>query len=334
VVEVVELAHHGPGGVPYDDSNAMGSALVEAAGAAGIRVTVLDARYLAGGLGAHGYLPLDPVQQRFSDGTSERWLARALDLQAAVASVPHAEVGSAVHSVRAVPVDDLTAVDVAELDAPLHVHLSEQPAENEACLALHGRTPAQLLADAHLLGPGTTLVHAVHLTDDDVRLLGSAAVTVCACPTTEADLADGIGRFAQLARAGVALCLGTDQHAQVDLLGEAQRLDQHERLRSGQRATFSPTGLLPELTVAGHRSLGWPLAGQIVAGHRLDLVALRLDSVRTAGAALDQVLACASAADVHAVVVDGTQVVSDGHHRLGDVGRLLREAVEPLWADL
>ena len=133
-------------------------------------------------------------------------------------------------------------------------------------------------------------MHGVHLTEQDVRSIGAAGATVCACPTTEADLGDGIAPFAELARAGARLCLGTDQHVQTDLLAEAQRLDQHERLRSGERATFRPAGLLHELTVAGHRSLGWPLAGEIARGHRLDLVSLELDSVRTAGAALDQVL--------------------------------------------
>lgn len=325
--------HHGPGGTPYDDPNAMGLALVEAARSAGVRITLLDACYFAGGLGPGGYLPLDPVQRRFSDGTVERWLERVLVLDKALGPIEHAMAGTAIHSVRAVPPSEYDLIGREGPGGILHVHLSEQPAENQACLQVHGVTPTRLLADAGLVGQRLTAVHAVHLTDADIGLLGRAGATVCACPTTEADLADGIAPFAELERAGATLCLGTDQHAQTDLLAEAQRLDQHERLRSGRRATFGSNGLLRDLTVSGHRSLGWPLAGEIVRGHRLDLVALRCDSVRTAGAALDQVLGCASAADVHAVVVDGAQVVTDGQHRLGDVGRLLAESIQPLWAD-
>lgn len=322
--------HHGARGVPYDDPNAMGHALVEAARSAGIRLTLLDACYLRGGLGAQGYLTLDPVQQRFSDGDAGTWLDRVEALEDALEPVGHVEVGAAIHSVRAVPPAEYERISFG--GTVLHVHLSEQPAENEACLAVHGRTPTQLLADAGLVDARLTAVHAVHLTDDDVRLLGEGGSTVCACPTTEADLGDGIGRFPDLRSAGARLSYGTDQHVSVDVLVEAQRLDQHERLRTGRRAASGPFLLLDELTASGHRSLGWPLAGQIARGHRLDLVALRLDSVRTAGAALDQVLSCATAADVRTVVVDGVEVVRDGQHRLGDVGRLLHEAIEPLWA--
>ena len=144
--------HHGPGGVPYDDPNAMGLALVEAARSAGIRVTLLDACYLAGGLGPDGYLPLDPVQQRFSDGTAERWLERVLGLAPATRDQGHVTLGTAIHSVRAVRPDDLWTVADTDLEGPLHVHLSEQRAENEACLAVHGLTPTALLAEHGLLG--------------------------------------------------------------------------------------------------------------------------------------------------------------------------------------
>jgi formiminoglutamate deiminase len=324
--------HHGPGGVPYDDPNAMGLALVDAARTAGIRITLLDACYLEGGLDASGYLPLDPVQRRFSDGDAERWLDRVLALQSGTADRDHVVVGRAIHSVRAVRPGDFSTVADNRIGGPLHVHLSEQRAENDACLAVHGCTPTALLEREWLFDEELTVVHAVHLTDADVRLLGRGGVSVCACPTTEADLADGIAPFGRLARAGAQICLGSDQQVQTDLLVEAQRLDQHERLLSGRRGSFRPSGMVHDLTVSGHRSLGWPLAGEISRGHRLDLVALRLDSVRTAGAALEQVLTCATATDVTDVVVDGERVVTDGQHRLGDVGRLLQEAIEPLWA--
>jgi formiminoglutamate deiminase len=240
-------------------------------------------------------------------------------------------IGAAVHSVRAVPADQLADVVAAAGSGPLHVHLSEQPAENEACGACYGRSPTALLAEHGVLGPHTTAVHAVHLTDDDVALLGGSGTAVCACPTTEADLADGIGPFRQLADAGSPLCLGTDQHVRSDLLGEAQALEAGQRLRSGERGRFSPTELLSAATAAGHAALGWPDAGRIEVGCRADLVAVALDSPRTAGADPAQAVLVAGAADVSSVVVDGRIVVADGRHVLGDVGALLRSAIEPLW---
>ncbi|MCU1670068.1 MAG: N-carbamoyl-L-amino-acid hydrolase [Blastococcus sp.] len=321
--------HHPPGGGRYDDPNAMSEALVQAAADAGVRLTLLDACYLAGGLEAAGHLPLDGVQARFSDGDADAWAKR-------VASFPERDgvrVGAAVHSVRAVPADQLGTVVDAARGRPLHVHLSEQPAENAACLAFYGATPARLLESRGVLGAATTAVHAVHLTDEDVAILGATGTAVCACPSTEADLADGIGPFPRLGAAGSPLCLGSDQHVQTDLLGEARLLEAHARLVTGERGHFRPAELVVALTAAGHRALGWPDAGRIAPGQRADLVAVRTDSPRTAGCAPDQLTAAATAADVHTVITDGRVVVTEGRHVLGDVGRLLSTAIEPLWGD-
>jgi formiminoglutamate deiminase len=319
--------HHPPGGGRYADPNAMSEALVQAASEAGVRLTLLDACYLAGGLEDSGHLPLDAVQARFSDGDADAWAQR----RAALPERPGLRVGAAVHSVRAVPAASLPTVGAAAEGRPLHVHLSEQPAENAACRAFYGTSPSGLLAASGLLGPGTTAVHAVHLTDDDVALLAATGTGVCACPGTEADLADGVGPFRRLSDAGVPLCLGSDQHAQTDLLGEARLLEDHQRLVTGVRGQFGPAELLGALTAAGHCALGWPDAGTLAPGARADLVAVRLDSPRTAGCAPDQALRAAGAADVHTVVTDGRVVVREGRHVLGDVGRLLRDAIDPLW---
>ena len=184
--------HHQPDGRRYDDPNAMGEALREAARRAGVRLTLLDTCYLAGGIGA----ALSGVQLRFGDADAWAWGARAAAL------VPDAttRVGAAIHSVRAVPADELATVAGALADAPLHVHLSEQPAENDDCLAAHGVTPTRLLADHGALGERTTVVHATHVTAADVALLGEARTSACLCPTTERDLGDGIGP----ARAGLS----------------------------------------------------------------------------------------------------------------------------------
>jgi formiminoglutamate deiminase len=321
--------HHAPGGRRYTDPNALSEALVQAAAEAGIRLTLLDTLYLAGGLDAGGHRPLDEVQQRFSDGSVEAWAGRV----AALPERPGLRIGAAVHSVRAVPAAALREVRGAVGDRPLHVHLSEQPAENEACLAAYGRTPARLLADCGLLGPSTTAVHATHLTDDDVTLLGGSGTAVCACPGTEADLADGIGPFRRLADAGSPLCVGGDQHATTDLLAEARAVELGERLATGERGRFAPAELVTALTAAGHRALGWADAGRLEVGARADLVAVALDTPRTAGCDPAQVVLAAGAADVRTVVVDGRVVVHDGEHVLGDVGRLLADAIGPLWEE-
>src|SRR5690349_20500702 len=163
----------------------MGKALVGAAREAVIRITLLDTCYLTGGLTAGGHVPLDEVQERFSDGTAGAWAERV----ALLSDEDTVRIGAAAHSVRAVPRDDLAVVGEAAAadDRPLHVHLSEQPGENLSCEGFYGRTPTALLAEAGLLGPTTTLVHATHLSDDDVEVLGTARATACFCPTTERD---------------------------------------------------------------------------------------------------------------------------------------------------
>jgi formiminoglutamate deiminase len=319
--------HHAPGGQPYSDPNAMGHALQQAAADAGIRLTLLDTCYLEGGLDASGHLPLDELQLRFSDKTVEAWASRV----AAIHARPGTVTGAAVHSVRAVAPGDLTRAVAASTGRPLHAHLSEQPAENRAAQAYYGRTPTALLSESGALTPRTTVVHATHLSDRDIRILGDAKVTACFCPTTEQDLADGIGPARTLADAGARLSLGSDQNAVVDLIGEARALESGERLASLRRGRFRPDELLAAATA--HSSLGWPDAGVIAPGLRADLVCVRTDTVRTAGADPAQILLAATAADIDSVWVDGTPVVSAGAHRLGDVARLLADAIGDLWED-
>jgi formiminoglutamate deiminase len=305
----------------------MGEALRQAATDAGIRLTLLDACYLAGGLGPDGHAPLDARQLRFGDTTAERWAERLMVLQPSQGM----RVGAAIHSVRAVPRESIGVVAGAADGMPLHVHLSEQPAENEACQRFYGTTPTGLLRAQGALGPLTTAVHATHLTPDDIAVLGRTGMTCCFCPTTERDLADGIGPARALRDAGASLSLGSDQHAVIDLLEEARAMEMHERLSSLQRGRFRPAELLGAATA--HASLGWPDAGRLEVGARADLVAVRLDSPRTAGSDPAQVLLTATASDVDTVVVDGCLVVTGGRHRLGDVGALLRDAIAPLWED-
>jgi formiminoglutamate deiminase len=315
--------HHRPDGRPYDDPNAMAEALVAAAAEAGVRLTLLDTCYLHGGVDGR---PLDERQRRFGDGSAAAWAERVAALGE---GGPGWRPGAAIHSVRAV--DPAAMAEVAAFAAthrmPLHLHLSEQPAENEACLAATGRTPAGLADDCGVLGPSTTAVHATHLTAVDVALLGGAGTSVCLCPTTERDLADGIGPAADLAAAGSPLCLGSDSHAVVDLFEEARAVELDERLRTGRRGHHDPAALLAAATAGGAASLGWD-AGELAPGRLADFCAVDLSSPRLAGADPGQVVFAATAADVTEVVVGGEPVVRDrAHVRVADVGAALRRAV-------
>jgi formiminoglutamate deiminase len=318
--------HHQSGGVPYSDRNVMGAALIEAAAQAGVRLTLLDTCYLAGGIGE----PLEPAQQRFGDGDAAGWAARVDELDG---SATHVRIGAAIHSVRAVPADQLG--DVADWagnrDVPLHFHLSEQRAENDACVGRYGVTPTRLFADSGALGASAVAVHATHLTADDIAILASTSTGVCLCPTTERDLADGIGPAGALAAAGVALSVGSDGQSVIDLFEEARGIELDERLATYSRGTFGADVLLDAMTAAGHRALGWPDAGQLAVGMRADLVAVDLTSRRTTGggATAETVIFAASASDVTDVVVDGNVVMKDRQHvRLGDVGAALQSAID------
>jgi formiminoglutamate deiminase len=320
--------HHAPDGTPYDDPNAMGRALLAAASDAGIRIALLDTCYLAAGIGKEP----DGVQRRFSDGDAGAWAERVDALADARGAA--AVVGAALHSVRAVPRDQMeTVVAWAKRhEAPLHVHLSEQVAENEQCVAAYGRTPTEVLADAGALGERTSAVHATHLTDHDVALLGRAGTAACFCPTTERDLGDGVGPSRPLHEAGSPLTLGSDSHAVIDLFEEMRAVELDERLVSRQRGHWTAAELLDAATDAGHRSLGFDDAGRIEVGARADLVTVDCTSPRTAGTGADEqaLVFAATSADVVQVVRDGELVgrAEDRRAAGAELDRVLRRIWE------
>ncbi|GAA4360111.1 formimidoylglutamate deiminase [Paeniglutamicibacter cryotolerans] len=318
--------HHDVDGTPYGaagtgETHAMERALARAAKAAGIRLVLLDTCYLQGGLGADGAaLELNETQVRFSDGDVAGWLARHDSLAAALAQEDAGEglvsLGAAIHSVRAVSPEALAQI-AAGLDPtlPLHVHLSEQPAENEACLAAYGLSPTGLLERAGLLGARLSAVHATHLSEADIAALGAAGAGIVMCPTTEADLGDGIGPARELADAGAVISLGTDQHAVVDPYLEQRALEHGERLRSGVRGRFSPTEIAAAARAGGLRSLG--------LAENEDHLVVRADTMRTIGSRAAQLPLTATAADIAEVHINGVLVAKDGiHTTLGDPAAL------------
>lgn len=316
--------HHQPDGTPYRDPNAMGKALISAARDAGIRLTLLDACYLHAGVDGS---PLSAEQARFGDGSAQAWRERveALDADLDPETRRTVRLGAAAHSVRACSPTEASvvagwtrAVEPSQAARPLHVHLSEQPAENEACVAATGMTPARLLDAAGFWGPNAVAVHATHLTGDDVAALADAGARVAMCPTTEADLADGIGPAAALRDAGVELCVGSDENVCIDPFEEVRRLDGHQRLASGKRDGFAPAELLAIMTEQGQRAAGWPECGEIAEGRAADFIAIDTASPRTAGASSDSLPLVATGADVEDVVVAGRRVVRNHQHRDGE----------------
>jgi formiminoglutamate deiminase len=326
VVGEFHYVHHGPGGTAYEDPNAMAHALMRAAEEAGIRITLLDACYLQGGIDEQP----GKLQRRFADVSADDWILRV----EALAGGPGARVGAAIHSVRAVhPVGaEMAAAWAAARSRPLHAHVSEQPAENEACLAAYSVTPLGFLDRSGAVTERFTAVHGTHLTADDVSLLGSRGACCCLCPTTERDLADGIGAARAMADAGAKLSLGTDSHALIDMFEEARAVELDERLASGERGRHGAAELLRAATEAGHVCLGWPEGGRIAPGAPADLVTVALDGVRLAGTApehaLESVVFAGAAADVRQVVAGGRVVVREGEHTTIDAAAELDAAIK------
>lgn len=285
--------------------NDLGEALLEAARIEGIRITLLDACYLRGGLDNR---PLEGVQRSFSDGDVDRWVARVDELRGGEG----AKIGAAIHSVRAVDSASMRVVAAwaRQRKAPLHIHLAEQPAEVDECLAIEGCTPARLLEREGILGPDLTAIHAIHVNDEDVSLLGSNRVRICAGPTTERDLGDRVGPLRAIAEAGSDLCLGSDSNSVIDILEEARALELDQRRATGKRVIHAPEALLEAATVSGMRALGWE-SGEIKPGMLADFATVQPPRMDWRGLGVGYLIFCCSARDVTNVVVGGKTVV--GH---------------------
>jgi formimidoylglutamate deiminase len=320
--------HHAPDGSPYDDANVMAKAVIEAARTVGLRIALLRVAYARSGY----RMELNERQRRFYEPRVEDYLRNAESLKAELArgEPSMAWTGLAPHSVRAVPLPYLREISrymEGESETPLHMHVAEQPAEITACLEEHGRTPVELLDSEHLLTRNFTGVHAIHITPEEARSLALAHATVCACPTTERNLGDGIVPADLLFKEGVAIALGTDSHAQIELMEDARALEYHLRLQRLERCVLAPAGdestsslagrLFECATLNGARSIHSP-GGEIEVGSPADFFTVDLNDPSIAGAAIDDLLACIvfglARTAVREVYVGGKRIISEGQH--------------------
>jgi formimidoylglutamate deiminase len=283
--------HRDPSGNPYADPNELDLAVARAANDAGLHIVLLRVAYARSGFRA----PENPRQKRFIEGSAEEYLRKLETLSQKVG------VGAAPHSVRACPAEWIRdiAAEAFRRGWPLHLHLSEQRMEVEQCRAEHGTTPAMLLERLGALREGTTAVHGVHLTTEEIAAIGRARATVCACPTTERNLGDGVLRADLLLAAGARLCVGTDSEVQLSPLEDARQLEYHLRLVQEQRAILDAEqggvgGLGAKLygiaSEGGMRSLGLG-GGALRPGEPADFIAVDLDDPSIAGANADDLMA-------------------------------------------
>ncbi|HEX8710149.1 MAG TPA: formimidoylglutamate deiminase [Pyrinomonadaceae bacterium] len=326
--------HHAPDRAPYADPNLMAKAVVGAARSVGLRIALLRVAYARSGY----RLDANPQQARFIEARPDAYLQSLERLRADLSGSGTgrmAWVGIAPHSVRAVPLPYLRELARYARDddggIPFHMHVAEQPAELAACVEEYGRTPVELLSAEGLLGPGFTGVHGIHLTKAEARQLARAGARICACPTTERNLGDGIVPADLLFAEGVAVCLGTDSHTQIDLLEDARELEYHLRLQKLERAVLSPAGAsAPQLaasalaarlfdcaTINGAQSIGAE-GGKLEAGLPADFFTVALDDASIAGAAgedlLSGILFSLARTAVRDVFVGGREVVRSGEH--------------------
>ena len=340
--------HHAPDGNPYDDPNLLAKEVIRAAGDVGLRIALLRVAYARSGY----HVEPNPKQARFIESEAGTYLKNLEALAGSVRSPSVSEgksgmealpdgrasdtvwIGSAPHSVRAVPLAYLKEVIgyANQRDLTVHMHVAEQPAEVSACVEEYGRTPVALLETEGLLSARFTAVHAIHVTPKSIPAFAKSGASVCACPTTERNLGDGVVPADEYLKHGVPISLGTDSHAQIDLLEDARELEYHLRLQKLERAILGGNPTVREgastvsaiaarlfdcTTVNGAHSIGAP-NGSLEAGKPADFFTVDLDDPTIAGAATDDLLASivfsSSRAAVREVVIGGKPAVSEGRH--------------------
>jgi formimidoylglutamate deiminase len=338
--------HHAPDGSAYDDPNLLAKQVVRAANDVGLRIALLRVAYARAGFEAEP----NPRQARFIEKDAELYLKNFGRLRKDLGN-EHGDmawVGLAPHSVRAVPLDFLKEI-VAFANAeklPVHMHVAEQAAEVSACIKEYGRSPIALLATEGLLSERFTAVHAIHVTQKAIRMLADAHAIVCACPTTERNLGDGIVPADGYFKEGVRISLGTDSQTQIDLLEDARALEYHLRLQRMERAVLaedtdgSKSALAIRLfecaTVNGARSINAPVA-VTEAEEPADFFTVDLNDPSLVGASeedlLSNVVFSLSKTAVRDVVVGGKRIVEDGRHaQQEEIVERFKALQKRLWA--
>jgi formimidoylglutamate deiminase len=332
--------HHAPDGSAYSDPNSLAKEVIRAAEDVGIRIALLRVAYARAGYQREP----DPKQLRFIESSAEVYLRH---LEKLIAECPGVQIGVAPHSVRAVPLEYLrTVVEFAnQKRLPVHMHVAEQPAEVSACIEEYRRSTVALLETEGLLSERFTAVHAIHVTPKAINAMAETGATVCACPTTERNLGDGVVPADAYFKAGVPISLGTDSQAQIDLFEDARELEYHLRLAKTQRNVLAPeepnetSALARQLfecaTVKGATSIGID-TGNLAEGKSADFFTVDLDDPSIAGAAKEDLMSCIvfsmSRAAVRDVVVGGKQIVADGRHALQDeIVREFMKLQKKLW---
>lgn len=317
--------HHQPRGKAYANLTEMSARAIDAASTSGIAITLLPVLYQTAGF---GNARLDPVQQRFYNST-DRYLQLLNECQALISQHPNFRLGIAPHSLRAVPGDALSEVIAAWPDkhCPLHIHIAEQPAEITACLEYLGVRPLQWLMEQFSVNERWCLIHATHLQDEELARAAASGAVAGLCPTTEADLGDGMFRTTEWLLSGGHFSIGSDSNVRISVSEELRQLEYNERLVSGQRNVLSQpdtTGgrfMYQHAAEAGAVAIGQPV-GRLQPGFRADLLELKPDHLLTAGrhadAALDSWIFAGDSSVIQSVWVAGKCAVSDGRHPLDE----------------
>jgi formimidoylglutamate deiminase len=331
--------HNQPDGTAYGNPNLLAETILQAAASIGIRINLLRTAYLRAGFQRDPH----PGQQRFYE-KPDAYLRNLEALEKTVHGNPLFSVGAAPHSIRAVPLEVMREIAACARQRAmvLHLHISEQTGENEACVAEYGKTPVELVAENGILTERTTLVHAIHLSEREFAAVGRAESTIASCPTTERNLGDGIFPAALAFEKQIHVAFGTDSQAQIDLLEDGRQLEYHLRLQQRERGILDGIGgeaigarLLGCATRNGYRALGLE-GGSLSAGEPADFFTLDLNDLSLLGAdrgslAMQAVFAANKSA-VREVAVAGKLLVQNGRHAREEEIRSRYAAVQKAFA--
>jgi formimidoylglutamate deiminase len=338
VVGEFQYLHHQPDGRPYEEPAELSLRCISAAEQAGIAITMLPTLYAHGGFGGK---PPAAGQRRFIN-SAESYLAIWQTLHSACANHPLRRLGLSPHSFRAVTAELLeTVLKGVAPDAPVHVHIAEQVKEVEDCLAWSGKRPVEMMLDTFDVSARWTAIHATHMTEAETAGLARSGAIAGLCPTTEANLGDGIFPATRYIRAGGAIAIGSDSHISVSPAEDLRMLEYSQRLRDLTRNALAggpgqSTGrsLHDAALAGGARSMAQPV-GAIAPGHRADITVLDTGHPLLAGRAgdalLDTWIFAVGNAVVKDVLVGGRRVVVDRHHINEDeIAARFRAAVKRL----